>query len=205
MSDNIFILAYAFTKKWEGGLTDHPKDRGGITNYGVSLAFLRDFAKNHRDLYARLPLVNPPDADTIRRLGPDVARDIFRLAFWDQLELGEGIHPINAIVLFDMAVNHGNRGAVKIAQRACNAYIDERCRGQCALGYAHLKVDGKLGPLTRKALSGIAPDLPGYLIEARLKYYQDIVARNKSQLCFLKGWRNRAEDLRSYIGTIRLA
>ena len=30
-----FDLAYKFVADWEGGLTDDPADRGGITHYGV--------------------------------------------------------------------------------------------------------------------------------------------------------------------------
>ena len=36
-----FLKAHAFTARWEGRLVDHPSDPGGITNYGVSLRWLR--------------------------------------------------------------------------------------------------------------------------------------------------------------------
>lgn len=37
-----FQLAHAFTARWEGGLSDHPSDPGGITNHGVSLRWVQD-------------------------------------------------------------------------------------------------------------------------------------------------------------------
>lgn len=42
---NLFDTAHAFTARWEGGLTDHPADPGGLTKYGVSLRWVQDLAQ----------------------------------------------------------------------------------------------------------------------------------------------------------------
>ena len=49
-----FQLAHAFTARWEGGLSDHPPDPGGITNHGVSLRWVQDLARQARDECRRL-------------------------------------------------------------------------------------------------------------------------------------------------------
>ena len=49
-----FQLAHAFTARWEGGLSDHPSDPGGITNHGVSLRWVQDLARQARDECRRL-------------------------------------------------------------------------------------------------------------------------------------------------------
>ena len=41
-------MVHAFTAQWEGGLTDHPADPGGLTNYGVSLRWVQDLARQAR-------------------------------------------------------------------------------------------------------------------------------------------------------------
>ena len=39
--DKNFVIANEFTKKWEKGYVNHPKDPGGITYNGVSLRFIK--------------------------------------------------------------------------------------------------------------------------------------------------------------------
>ena len=53
MSD-AFQLAHAFTARWEGGLSDHPSDPGGLTNHGVSLRWVQDLARQAREECRRL-------------------------------------------------------------------------------------------------------------------------------------------------------
>ena len=45
---NLFDTAHTFTARWEGGLTDHPADPGGLTKYGVSLRWVQDLAQQAR-------------------------------------------------------------------------------------------------------------------------------------------------------------
>ena len=48
MRDN-FTLAHTFTARWEGGLSDHEADPGGITNHGISLRWVTDLARQAKE------------------------------------------------------------------------------------------------------------------------------------------------------------
>jgi lysozyme family protein len=126
------------------------------------------------------------DADDIRELTKAQAIEFYRADFWDKLKLDLVKGQAVATRVFDMAVNMGPRGAVKIAQRAFNKLLegsdDER-----------LKVDGRLGPKTRKALDSIDPiEMMGSLRLFHAEFYRDLVKRNPKLKVFLVGWLRRA-------------
>lgn len=67
MRDN-FTLAHTFTARWEGGLSDHEADPGGITNHGISLRWVTDLARQAKERCLR----DARQCDTCpRRTGPD--------------------------------------------------------------------------------------------------------------------------------------
>ena len=188
-----FSIAHKFTAKWEGGLSDDAADRGGLTNYGVSIEFLKDFASDSDN---RVKLISlgvhplPVTRSTIKYLTEEQAKFIFRLEFWSPLHLDDLPLQI-AVLLYDAAVNSGRSQSVKLAQRGYNA---------CVTYGTKLTVDGKLGPLTRAALSKTnTKPVRQAIITARENFYKDIVRNKPSQYVFLDGWLNRAEDLRKYV------
>lgn len=85
----------------EGGYVNHPKDRGGETNFGISK---RSY-----------PLLN------IAALTRDDAMQIYHRDFWQPLRLDELASEKVARCLFSFAVNAGVSRAAKAAQRAVNA------------------------------------------------------------------------------------
>lgn len=191
-----FEQAHKFTAQWEGGLTDHPNDKGGITKYGVSLAFLSDLAQTQagRDTLDRMGIRLPVTRETIKALTPDHAASLFRWQFWDRLHCDD-LQPRTALIIYDAAVNHGSARAVKLAQQACNL-VSPR---------AKLAVDGALGPLTRAALdANNRAALHTVCIEERRKFYRAIVNNNPSQSVFLRGWLNRADALEQYLPSLPL-
>jgi len=191
-----FDIAHKFTAKWEGGLSDDAADRGGLTNYGVSIEFLKDFASEYDN---RLKLQSlgvsplPVTRSTIKYLTEDQAKAIFRHEFWNPLQLDDLPLQI-AVLLYDAAVNSGKSQSVKLAQRGYNA---------CVTYGTKLTVDGKLGPLTRAALSKTnTKPVRQAIITARENFYKDIVRNKPSQYVFLNGWLNRAADLRKYVESL---
>lgn len=185
-----FLTAHRFTAACEGDDSDHPADRGGVTRYGVSLAFLRATADEAPDVLAALDIASPVSASTVRRLSADQARLLFLARFWAPLQLDD--MPLHmATVLYDAAVNHGRGTAVKLAQRGYN---------RCVRYGAPLAVDSIMGPLTRAALrNNNTAAVRGAIIDARISYYHAIVRNDESQSVFLRGWIRRAEDLRRYV------
>ena len=191
-----FAQAHAFTAQWEGGLTDHPNDKGGITKYGVSLAFLSDLAQTQagRDVLDRMGIRLPVTRETIRALTPDHAASLFKWQFWDRLRCDD-LQPRTALIIYDAAVNHGPARSVKLVQQACNI-ISTRDK---------LVVDGALGPLTRSALkANNTPTMHAQAIEQRRRFYRNIVDNNPSQAVFLRGWLNRADALEQYLPSLPL-
>lgn len=186
-----FSRAHAFTAKWEGGLSDHPADTGGLTAYGASLKFVEGIAatQDGRDFLERIGVRLPVTRQSMRDVTPDQARAMFRQEFWNSLRLDEFPFDV-ALPLYDAAVNCGCAQSVKFAQRGYNA-----CVGPNGV---RLAVDGKAGPLTRKALCAHAtPAVLTAMLDARQRFYEELAANKPSQAVFLDGWTNRVNDLRA--------
>lgn len=88
-----FERAHAFTATWEGGFVDHPADRGGATNLGVTQAVWISWCRERG-----LP-VKPMRALTMADVLP-----LYEARYW------RGVAhlpwPLNAVA-YDLAVNHG--------------------------------------------------------------------------------------------------
>jgi lysozyme family protein len=148
---------------YEGGYSNDPDDHGGETKYGIS-----------KTQY--------PDVD-IRNLTIAQAKGIYRLDYWDKLNLDSVSDMMIAGEIFEQAVNFGPATAVKNLQDALNF-----------LG-AQLYIDGKLGPLTLAALNNYIDQraLQKALNGVQFEYYRKIVAMNPGQKKFARGWLRRVE------------
>ena len=183
-----FMMAHRFAGKWEGGLVDHPSDPGGITNYGISLRWLRSEGLDVGDIDGDGDI----DADDIRALTPALAAALFKSKFWDAYRLGE-LPQLTATCHYDCAVNTGPRQATLLTQRACNSLVGPYG--------SKLLVDGLFGPKTRAFLTTNAtPKLAETMIALREDFYRDLVARKPKLAVFEKGWLNRCRDLKHYVG-----
>jgi lysozyme family protein len=131
--------------KHEGGWANHPKDPGGPTNLGITLANYRRYVK--------------PDgtAADLKKLTKEQAAVVYRRQYWDAVrgtELPGGVD----YAVFDFAVNSGPRRAIQFLQRV--------------VGTAQ---DGVLGPKTMKAVQSVDPaKIVEALCSARLKWLQTL-------------------------------
>ncbi len=116
----------------EGGYVDHPDDRGGPTNWGITLAVAR--AQGY--------------AGTMREMSRGRAAAIYRRLYWEipGFDLVAKIAPKIAKELLDTGVNMGPPVAIGFLQRALNA-LNRREQD-----YADLVVDRRIGPATLGAL-----------------------------------------------------
>lgn len=157
--------------KNEGGYVDHPSDRGGKTNRGITQKTLSDF------------LGRDATDEEIQNIPMETVRQIYRQNYWDRLSLSKIKDPILACVLFDQAVNRGTR---KVAEQI-----------QAAVG---VQVDGVIGPITLRAINerDSMKFLVEFVKRAQLSYC-DIVVSNPSQVVFLKGWIKRTHGYLEHV------
>lgn len=194
-----FPIAHKFTAQWEGGLSDHPADRGGLTAYGATITFVKDIANTQsgRDFLHQIGVRLPVTTENMRQITPDQAASMFKYKFWSPFwsPLGLDAIPLRpAICLYDMAVNSGPSPSARTAQRGYN---------RCILHGVKLAEDGILGPLTRKALSQDTDVIINAMLDMRVAFVETIVRNDESQRVFLQGWLNRINGLRSYVMGLR--
>ncbi|MEZ5997825.1 MAG: glycosyl hydrolase 108 family protein [Hyphomonas sp.] len=177
-----FDAALAFCFKWEGGYSNHPNDRGGETNFGITAAVYNKWRKAQGEPIQSVKLLTHQEAQQI---------------YWSNYWLAAGCdvcrRPLD-VLMFDAAVNHGAPGAVKLLQRSINAIAAAEGGG------ASLAVDGAPGAMTTAAIRRFdTPDKTRQLcteyFNQRRQLYKRIVAARPDQEVFLKGWMNRVADL----------
>ena len=160
----------------EGGYVDDPDDRGGATNWGVTQAVYENFVGYKCD------------KEEIKNMDEETAKEIYHEKFWKPSRADNLPSEVRE-TYFDMVVNHGQGGAVKILQQACNNkrkpenYID---------------VDGGIGPNTIRA----AKNLKNWELQVeRSGYYWNLVFKGSkytqrtSQVKFIRGWIRRCFKL----------
>ncbi len=157
-----FAVALNRTLGFEGGWSDHPNDRGGLTYMGITSRTLSRYnSVTGHDLY-------------MEHLTPETVADIYHELFW----LVPNIGMITGVELpgfmFDFYVHSGPR-AVRFLQSEVGA-----------------KEDGILGPKTIASLPAWPyHDLIKSLAMRRMKFLCRIVQNNPSQAAFIVGWFNR--------------
>jgi len=160
----------------EGGYVWHEADRGGPTNFGVTLATLRRWRGD--------PTLTAAD---VRALTRDEAREIYRSDY-----LGEpGIDRLPQslqLQLFDMSINHGPSKVVQLLQEVLDA-----------LGTHVVAVDGAIGPQTvnaayRSVRKRSEVEVNNAVARRQVRFYEAIVDSRPSQRVFLKGWLRRARE-----------
>lgn len=187
----MFDFCWKFTLKWEGGFTDDKDDPGGVTKYGVDLRMLLGMqSPADRLALEALNIYQPVTRATIVNLTPAQAAGVYRYQVWDKLGLTLFPTTIQA-VLFDAGVHNGNVQSVKFVQKAHNELKPS----------FPLVVDGKLGPKTRQAVvTDNVKDLADIAIDRREYFFISLAKVSPARKKFLKGWLNRVNDLRKYLG-----
>lgn len=151
-----FQRAFELVIGHEGGYVNDPRDPGGETKYGISKRA-------------------NPDVD-VRNLTLAQAQWIYRQRYWLPLH-ADAMPEAAAIQVFDAAVNHGIKPAVRMLQRA--------------LG---VPVDGVIGPVTLNAMLSVDDArFVAHFAAERLSYYTDLAGWDT----YGRGWTRRvANNLR---------
>lgn len=153
--------------KNEGGYVDIPQDRGGATNFGVTIG--------EYGLY----LGHPASKEEVKKMPIAHARDIFRNKYYLKPGIDKIAGPLQPVV-FDASVLYGPVRAIKFLQEVIG-----------------VESDGKLGPKTAAASIEACQNQGAWAVvnayvAKRIAFCEAIVRNNPSQKIFLKGWKNRA-------------
>jgi len=166
----------------EGGYVDHPNDRGGPTNFGITEAVARSCGY---------------DGD-MQDLPLSEAEHIYTVLYWDKVGADEIYlySPDIAAEVFDTAVNCGVSRAAKILQRALNVLSGD---GDY---YSYLVCDGVAGSRTveavRKCINHSGADALLVVLNClQGMHYIKLVERDPSQHVFIKGWINHRVKLQT--------
>jgi len=130
-----------------------------------------------------------PNED-IPNLTPERAGEIYKQDYWDKIK-GDYLPSGVDYIVFDSAVNHGVGNAGKFLQRAINRINDQ------------IKVDGIIGVQTITKATHLGTTLIPEIIRERDIFYRKIIANDKSQEVFFKGWMNRLADVSKNVNEIR--
>jgi lysozyme family protein len=154
----------------EGGYVDHPADRGGPTNWGITIKTLSEWRGTQQT------------AADVQALTRDEAARIYLAEYVTRPRFGEIADAALRELVIDTGVLHGRARAGRWVQETLNRHFGTR-----------LKVDGAVGPLTLAATNA-APARPLFarLLIRRLQGFADLVQADPRQLVFLEGWVVRA-------------
>lgn len=167
----------------EGGLVAHPECAGAITNFGISLRFLREVPAERLRRYG---IFEPVTEQTINGLVVEQAKFIYQGEFWDGNNFEAiGVQRVCNYV-FDMCVNMGTAQGIKLVQRTLCAAAIER---------GILKDDGILGERTMSMINHYGASLLPFLVLSRLDFYILITELHPKEKVNLNGWTNRCFNI----------
>lgn len=160
----------------EGGYSNHPADRGGPTNFGITEQVARAYGYK----------------GDMRALPRATAVAIYKAKYWTEPGFDQvaAICPAIAHEVFDTGINMGVGAAATFLQRALNAL------NRSATDYPDLKVDGVFGRVSRAALGGYVAKrgaAGGEVLRKAIDALQgaryiEIAEANPSQEAFVYGW-----------------
>ena len=152
----------------EGGYVNHPADRGGPTNFGITAQTLGSWRK----------LGRPATATEVQALTETEARAIYRQRYITGPGFEAITHPTLLHLLVDTGVHSGPKRAVQWLQSALD-----------------VTADGVIGPKTRSALAVADQDvLYGRVLGQRLRHLGRLITNDPKQSAFAAGWMNRMAE-----------
>lgn len=153
--------------QFEGGYVNHPEDRGGITNKGITLATYREYCGQHKTI------------KDLQNMSYGTWQKIMKDMYWDKCNADKIENQSLAEIIVDWCVNSGMVGLRKVQE------------------IVGCKPDGIAGPITLSLINtSDAETLFDRLWKARHQFYVNIVKRSPSQKVFMNGWMNRLNSFK---------
>lgn len=160
--------------KWEGGFVNHPNDKGGATNKGITIGTFTHYRKQKG-----LPA---PSVDDLKNISNEEWMDILKTLYWDKWQADSINNQAIANLLVDWVWASGAWG-IKYPQQMFD-----------------VAADGIVGKQTLAAVNSYPDEeeLFQKLWDRRKQHFESIVQRDASQSVFLKGWMNRLNDYKYF-------
>lgn len=155
-------------KKLEGGYVNHPNDRGGCTNSGITIGTYRTFFGKGKT------------CEDLKKLTEKEWMEVFTKGYWNKWKADEINNQSIADFLVDWFWHSGTHG-IKYPQQVLGVVAD---------GIVGAKTIGAINNYPNQK------ELFQKLWDRRKKQFEDIVAKNPSQKVFIKGWMRRLNDFK---------
>lgn len=159
-----------YVLQFEGGYTNNPSDHGGPTNFGITAA----------DYGRYLGLAGPASAQQVSNMSRDEAIAIYTRDYIQRPGFGVVADGMMRLVIVDCGVLFGTSRAICWLQTALKVGVDGVLGNNTSTALAAYNDQGKLA----RAVLGL-----------RYSAIADIVAKDRTQIIFLRGWVSRATTL----------
>lgn len=174
----------------EAGYVDHPSDKGGPTNFGITTAVAEENKKMLVDKFRW--------NGKMRDLTYDMAFAIYEVNYWNRLKLDDVLKQSAPVAdkMFDIGVNCGVTRAATWLQEGL------KILNRKGKDYADINVDGGIGNLSLIALNAYfakngykqgSKQLLRILITSQGNHYKVITLNREANEDFIHGWLNRLD------------
>jgi lysozyme family protein len=171
-----FAKSINFVLKYEGGYINHPNDKGGPTNQGITQRVYDSYRKT-----AGLDVRSVEFIENVEVL------QIYYENYWRSGKC-EALPNELQIVHFDTCVNCGPSQAAKFLQRTVGVQDDG------IIGTNTINAVWIYNFNFRESLTNFKSLIGNYLLQ-RSDFYYKLIEKDSSQKVFIKGWQNRVKEL----------
>lgn len=147
--------------KKEGGFVNHPSDRGGATNFGITQKTLETYRKK------------PVSIKDVEKLSKQEAYNIYEDMYINKPKFYLIDDPLLKELVIDSGVHSGTHRATVWLQEV-----------------AKVTADGIIGPITTVAVNSSKSLFIPYF-NKRMVFLAELITRDSKQAVFAHGWYNR--------------
>lgn len=175
-TESNFDYAIRVVMAHEGGLTNDKADKGGETNFGISLRFLKN------EHICENGDCNGDDNEVIH-LTQTEADQIYFKDWWEKYHYNKIKDKVIAAKIMDSSVNMGASRCHKLVKESIDKVIHES-----------IVIDGILDDQTISIINGIDPALLHDAIRKQEEsFYNGLIKNHPQFIVFKNGWLKRAD------------